>query len=100
MGRNQLSGMHTIRTVREGVATASLKFHPGLPSPTLIRPAGGPQGGRPAAVFFPLGYPFPYGPAYDMSEFAVNSEFQLLSLIFIVTKTKGLLGKDNVKQNY
>jgi hypothetical protein len=21
-----------------------------------------PQGGRPAAVFFPLGYPFPYGP--------------------------------------
>jgi hypothetical protein len=21
-----------------------------------------PQGGRPAAIFFPLGYPFPYGP--------------------------------------
>jgi hypothetical protein len=24
-----------------------------------------PQGGQPAAVFFPLGYPFPYGPALD-----------------------------------
>jgi hypothetical protein len=24
--------------------------------------AARPQGGRPAAVFFPLGYPFPYGP--------------------------------------
>jgi hypothetical protein len=22
-----------------------------------------PQGGRPAAIFFTLGYPFPYGPA-------------------------------------
>jgi hypothetical protein len=62
------------RPVREGVTTDSLKFHPGPPCPTLIRPAGGPptkrhfggvarpQGGRPPAVFFPLGYPFPYGP--------------------------------------
>jgi hypothetical protein len=24
-----------------------------------------PQGGRPAAIFFPLGYPFPYGPVPD-----------------------------------
>jgi hypothetical protein len=24
-----------------------------------------PQGGRPTTVFFPLGYPFPYGPAWD-----------------------------------
>jgi hypothetical protein len=46
------------RPVREGVSTDSLKFHAGLPCPTLIRPAGG----RPAAVFFPLGYPTPYGP--------------------------------------
>jgi hypothetical protein len=46
------------RTVREGVSTDSLKFHAGLPCPTLILPAGG----RPASVFFPLGYPFPYGP--------------------------------------
>jgi hypothetical protein len=42
-------------SVRQGVSTNSLKFHAGLPCPTLIRPAGG----RPAAVFFPLGYPTP-----------------------------------------
>jgi hypothetical protein len=46
------------RPVWEGVSTHSLKFHAGPPCPTLIRPAGG----WPAAVFFPLGYPFPYGP--------------------------------------
>jgi hypothetical protein len=59
----------------EGVSMDSLKFHPALPCLTLIRPAGRPppkcratprpQGGRPAAVFFPLGYPFPYGPAFQ-----------------------------------
>jgi hypothetical protein len=42
------------RPVREGVSTDSLMFHPSPPCP---------QGGRSAAVFFPLGYPFPYGPA-------------------------------------
>jgi hypothetical protein len=57
----------------------SLKFHPDLPCPTLLRPAGGPPpklpyshfgcclpagGGQPAAVFYPLGYPTPYGPEY------------------------------------
>jgi hypothetical protein len=47
------------RPVREEVSTDSLKFHAGPPCPTLIRP----QGGRPAAVLFPLGYPMPYGPA-------------------------------------
>jgi hypothetical protein len=41
------------RPVREGVSTDSLKFYAGPPCPTLIRPA---------AVFFPLGYPTPYGP--------------------------------------
>jgi hypothetical protein len=56
-----------------------LKFHPGQPCPTLLRPAVGlppkrpygltavfgvarSQGERPAAVFYPLGYPTPYGP--------------------------------------
>jgi hypothetical protein len=29
---------------------------------TAIWGVAHPQGGRPAAVFFPLGYPFPYGP--------------------------------------
>jgi hypothetical protein len=65
-----------IRPVWEGISTDSLKFHPVPPSPTLIRPVGRPlpkrpyshlgvarpQGGQPAAVFFLLGYPIPYGP--------------------------------------
>jgi hypothetical protein len=59
------------RPVREGVSTDGRKFHAGPPCPTLIRPAGckavwgvaRPQGKQPAAVFFPLGYPMPYGPA-------------------------------------
>jgi hypothetical protein len=29
-----------------------------------------PQGGHPAAVFFPLGYPFPYGP--DNSQYPLS----------------------------
>jgi hypothetical protein len=51
------------------------KVSPGLPSPTFLRLAGGPpqngltvafrvarlQGGQPAAVLYPLGYPTPYG---------------------------------------
>jgi hypothetical protein len=55
----------------QGVAMDSLKFHPGLPCPTLLRPRAGhpwnsltavygvarPQGGLPAAVFFPFGHP-------------------------------------------
>jgi hypothetical protein len=64
------------RPVRERVSTDSLKFHVGPPCPTIYAlQAGHPpnglmavwgvarsQGGRPAAVFFPLGYPFPYEP--------------------------------------
>jgi hypothetical protein len=71
------------RPVREEVSTDSLKFHPAPPCPTLLRPVGGPppkrpygclggvahpQGERPAAVFFPLGYPFPYGPVKELSQ--------------------------------
>jgi hypothetical protein len=54
--------------VWQRVAMDSLKFHPGLPCPTLLRPAGGPyldsltavlelahlHGGRPAAIFYPF----------------------------------------------
>jgi hypothetical protein len=58
------------RPVREGV---SKEEEDGRRLPTLWvgHPPNGltavwgvarPQGGRPAAVFFPLGYPFPYGP--------------------------------------
>jgi hypothetical protein len=57
--------------VWQGVPMDSLKFDPGPPCLTLLRPAGGshvkavagvalPQGGRPAAVFYPLGHPTPY----------------------------------------
>jgi hypothetical protein len=63
--------------VRRGVSKASLKYHPGPPCSTLLRPAGGrppkrpygrfgggPPAGRVAcAVLYPLGYPMPYGPA-------------------------------------
>jgi hypothetical protein len=68
------------RPVWHGVTMDSLKFHPGLPGPTLLSPAGGPppkqpnsltaifgvarpQGWLPAAVFYPLGYLTLYGPA-------------------------------------
>jgi hypothetical protein len=40
----------------KGWPTDFLKFHPGLPCPTLLRPVGG----RPAAVFNPFGHPMPY----------------------------------------
>jgi hypothetical protein len=50
--------MIIISPIREEISTDSLKFHVGPPCPTLIRPAGR----RPVAIFFPLGYPFPYGP--------------------------------------
>jgi hypothetical protein len=61
----------TIMPVREGVSTDSLKFHPrpAMPDPSMSCGRATPQtalrpfGGRPAAVFFPLGYPTPYGPA-------------------------------------
>jgi hypothetical protein len=63
--------------VWQGVATDSLRFYPGPPCPTLLRPAGEPplkrlhvvsgmarpQGEQPAAVFYPFGHPMPY--AYD-----------------------------------
>jgi hypothetical protein len=32
-----------------------------------------PQGWRPVAVFFPLGYPFPYGPGSRVRTFAIGS---------------------------
>jgi hypothetical protein len=47
----------------------SLKFHLGLPCPTLLRLTGGPplkrpyslfRGRPPAAVFYPFGHPRPY----------------------------------------
>jgi hypothetical protein len=60
--------------VWQGVALDSLKFHPGLPCPTLLRPAGGPPLKRPhghfsgspptrrvpAAFFYPFGHRSPY----------------------------------------
>jgi hypothetical protein len=59
--------------VWQGVAMDSLKFHPGLPCPTLLHPAGGlslkpltavlwvalPQGGQPAVNFYPFRHPMP-----------------------------------------
>jgi hypothetical protein len=35
----------------QGVAMDSLKFHPGLPCPTLLNPAGGPPLKRPYSCF-------------------------------------------------
>jgi hypothetical protein len=47
--------------VWQGVATDSLKFHPGPLCPTLVRPAvARPQGGQPVAVYYPFGHPTPY----------------------------------------
>jgi hypothetical protein len=41
------------RPVREGVSTDSLKFHPALPCPTLLSPAGGPPLKRPYGCLRP-----------------------------------------------
>jgi hypothetical protein len=38
--------------LRQGVAMDSLKFHPGLPYPTLLCPAGGPPSKRPYGCFW------------------------------------------------
>jgi hypothetical protein len=60
--------------VKQGVAMDFLKFHPGLPCPTLLHPAGGPflkpltavlwvarpQGEQPAVNFYPFRNPTPY----------------------------------------
>jgi hypothetical protein len=67
--------------VWQGVVMDSLKYYPGPHCPTLLRPAGGPphkrrsavwgvarlQGGRPAAVVYPLGHPTPYAYGYVCS---------------------------------
>jgi hypothetical protein len=67
--------MNEFRQGRTWQRVDFLKFHPGPPCPTLLHPAGGtplkrprtavsgvarPQGGRPAAVFYPFGHPTPY----------------------------------------
>jgi hypothetical protein len=72
-----------------------LKFHLGLPCPTLLRPAGGQStkwpygcfrggppagvarlhGKRPAAVFYPFGHPTPY--AYVSKDSRVDLNFRL-----------------------
>jgi hypothetical protein len=71
--------------VWQGVAMDSIKFHPGLPCPILLRPAGGSPLNRPygcfwggppaerAAVFYPFGHPTPYvygswNPPSDVTE--------------------------------
>jgi hypothetical protein len=38
------------------------------------------EGGRPAAVFFPLGYPFPYGPGSAPTRYCANAFFNWTSL--------------------
>jgi hypothetical protein len=50
-----------IRPIWHGVSADSLKFHPGLPCPTFLRPVGGLQ-----PFSTPLGYPTPYGPDWDL----------------------------------
>jgi hypothetical protein len=64
------------RPLWRGVSTDSLKFRPALPfyalqvghpqnSLTAVSGVAHPQGRWPAAVFYPLGYPTPYGPGGD-----------------------------------
>jgi hypothetical protein len=85
----------TFMGIWKGVAMDSLKYHPGLNCPTLLRSVGRPpqkwpyghtalqsyglmavwgvahlQGGRPSAVFYPLGHPTPYAYA-DATDAAV-----------------------------
>jgi hypothetical protein len=55
--------------VWQGGAMDSLKFHPGLPCPTLTDVSGvaRPQGGRSAAVLSPVGQPLPYAMKDEVS---------------------------------
>jgi hypothetical protein len=54
----------TLTQARTGRGIHGLpKVSPGPAQPLYTLRAGHPFGGRPAAVFFPLGYPTPYGPA-------------------------------------
>jgi hypothetical protein len=51
--------------VWQGVTMDSLKFHSGLPNPTLLRTEGWPPlkrsyGPQVAAIFYPFGHPTPY----------------------------------------
>jgi hypothetical protein len=45
-----LAGCHAVSSISvwQGVTMDSVKFHPGPPCPTLLRPAGGPPQGWPA----------------------------------------------------
>jgi hypothetical protein len=66
------------RPIWQRVSTVSLKFHPGPPCQTHLCSVGGPplkrpyghflgsppKGGRHEAIFYPFGYPTPYGPAH------------------------------------
>jgi hypothetical protein len=51
-GRLLSPWMPQARPVWKGVSTDSLKFHPGPPCPTLLRPAGGPPPTRPYCRFW------------------------------------------------
>jgi hypothetical protein len=51
----------TCMGVLQRVVMDSLKFHPGLSCPTLLRPAGGP----PLNVFYPIGHPTLYAYGYS-----------------------------------
>jgi hypothetical protein len=76
----------------------SLKFHPGLPCPTLLCPAGRPflkpfaavlkvalpQGGQPAVKFYPFGHPMPY--TYDLILNALKDQLRE-DVYLIVGKT-------------
>jgi hypothetical protein len=59
--------------VWEGVAKLpKVSWEPAMPDPsTAVLGVASPQGGRPAAVFFPFGHPTPY--AYDQKQSYGNS---------------------------
>jgi hypothetical protein len=65
-GNESVTAVMRNRPVWQGVYMDSVKFHSGPPCLTRLHHAAvsgvaRPQGKQPAAVFYPLGYPTPYG---------------------------------------
>jgi hypothetical protein len=85
--------------VWQGVAMDSLKYYFCSPCLTLQRLAGRPllrvvsgvarlQGGRPAAIFYPLGHPTPYAYTFGGSSFSLRNQN---GAIMVVIRLMGIV---------
>jgi hypothetical protein len=80
-GTERNVGNEQARTGRGIHGLPKVSPRPAMPIPytpqTALRPFGGvarPQSERPAAVFFPLGYPFPYGSGNERNKIEFHDQ--------------------------